>query len=85
MIEIKDLLSRFSKILQNGEGQKELVIEIIKEMTGISIESKNIKIKNSVIFLNIKPIYKNEIFFKKDKIFSKLKETLGKKSPNDFR
>ena len=85
MIEIKDLLGRFSNILQNGEGQKQLIQEVIKEITGLSVESENIKIKNATIFLNVKPIYKNEIFLKKDKIFSKLKETLGQKAPKDFK
>lgn len=85
MIEIKDLLGRFSGLLQKGEGRKELIIENIKEATGILIESKDITINNGTIFLNIKPIYKNEIFLKKEKIFSKLKETLGKKSPSSFR
>ena len=85
MIQIKDLLGKFSKILETGEGSKQLVLEVIREVTGILIETKDIKIKNGVIYLDIKPIYKNEIFLKKDQIFSKLKETLGKKSPQDFR
>jgi len=85
MIELKDLLGRFGKILETGEGSKQLVIGVIKDTTGILIETKNIKIKNGTIFLNIKPIYKNEIFIKKEKIFLKLKETLGQKSPKDFR
>jgi len=85
MIEIKDLLAHFSNILQNGEGQKQLIQETIKEVTNISIESENIQIKNGTIFLNIKPIYKNEIFLKKEEIFYKLKETLGKKAPSNFR
>ena len=85
MIEIKDLLERFSGLLKNSEGKKVFIQETIKEFTGISINSEDIKIKNGILFLNIKSIYKNEIFFKKDKIFSKLKETLGKKAPSDFR
>ena len=85
MIELKDLLGRFGKILETGEGSKRLVVEVIKDDTGILIESEKIKIKNGTIFLNIKPIYKNEIFLKKEKIFSKLKETLGQKAPKDFK
>ena len=48
------------------------------------IAGKDIKIKNSTVYLNIKPIYKNEILLKKDKIFLKLKESLGKKSPSNI-
>ena len=51
----------------------------------VSINNKDVKLKNGTIFLNIKPIYKNEIFLKKDEIFFKLKGVLGKKAPIDFR
>jgi hypothetical protein len=85
MIEIKDLLARFSNLLQNNEGKKLLIQEAIKKETGILIESKNIKIKNGVIFLDIKPIYKNEIFLKQNEIFLELQKLLGKKTPQDIR
>ena len=85
MIEIKDLLLRFDSLLLKGEGKKEFVKEAIKEATGISVDSKDIEFKNGTLCLNIKPIYKNEIFLKKEEIFLKLKETLGKKSPQNFR
>jgi hypothetical protein len=82
MIEIKDLLLRFQNILLSEEVKKESIKNIISEVINFPIKSEDIKIKNNIIYLNIKPIYKNEISFKKDKIFSKLEEVLGKKSPN---
>lgn len=86
MLEIKDLLSRFSRIILSGEGRKQAIKEALFEATGIIVETKNISIKNNVIYLNIKPIYKNEIFFKKDKIFEKLKDKIGEnRIPEDFR
>jgi hypothetical protein len=81
MIEIKDLLLRFENLLLGEEKKKEYIKNAISEIIGVQIESQDIKIKNGTIFLNIKPIYKNEIFLKKELIFSKLKEALGKKSP----
>lgn len=85
MIEIKDLLLNFKNVLISESLKKEEIHRIIFEETKIDIKNEDIKIKNGTIFLNIKPIYKNEILLKKDKIFSKLKETLGKKSPKDFK
>jgi hypothetical protein len=85
MIELKDLLLNFKSILVSENSKKEEVCRIISEEIKLDLKSEDIQIKNGVIFLNIKPIYKNEIFLKKDQIFSKLKESLGKKSPNDFR
>jgi hypothetical protein len=85
MIEIKDILARFDALLLKGEGKLDLVREIISSTIGVEIKKEEIKIKNNIIYLNIKPIYKNEIFLKKEKIFAKLKETLGKKFPEKIR
>lgn len=85
MIEIKDLLLRFNNILLSEEIKKETIKNIISEVIKISIKKESIEIKNGVIYLDIKPIYKNEIFLKRDKIFSLLKESFGKKSPQDLR
>lgn len=85
MIEIKDLLARFSNILLSEEGKKEVVRSIISEVIGVQIKSEDMKIKNGTIYLNIKPIYKNEIFLKQEQILLKLKESLGKKTPQNIR
>jgi hypothetical protein len=85
MIEIKDLLLNFKNILVSEGSKKEEICRIISEEIKVDLKAEDIQIKNGTIFLDIKPIYKNEIFFKKDKIFSKLKEAFGKKAPSDFR
>ena len=77
MIEIKDLLSKFNKILSSSEVRKQVIGEVLLEVVGLEINSKKIKIKNNIVYLDIKPIYKNEIFLKKEKIFNLLKEKLG--------
>ena len=85
MIEIKDFLLRFGDILLSEEIKKEAVRNVISKTIRMPIKKEDIKIKNGTIYLNIKSIYKNEIFLKRDKIFSLLKETLGRKSPQDIR
>ena len=45
MIEIKDLLLKFSHLLTSGEAQKETIRSIISEAIGIQIKSEDIKIK----------------------------------------
>jgi hypothetical protein len=85
MIEIKDLLSRFSELLLGEEGKKETVRSVISSVINTDIKSEDIKIKNNIIYLNIKPIYKNEILLKQDQIFLKLKEALGRKTPESIR
>ena len=85
MIEIKDLLSRWSKILSSEESQAETIREIISSVVGVDIKSGDIKIKKDTVFLNIKPIYKNEIFLKRDKIDVLLEQAFGVRSPQDIR
>jgi hypothetical protein len=85
MIEIKDLLSRFNNILISEEGKKETLRKIISEIIGVEIKSEDIKIKNGTVYLNLKPIYKNEIFIKQNKILLKLQESFGKKTPTALR
>ncbi len=85
MIEIKDLLLKSSYALLGEEIKIESIKNTIKEVLGVSIESKDIKIKNGTIFLNIKPIYKNEVLIKKEEILSKIHQVLGKKAPQHIR
>lgn len=85
MIELKDLLVRFSNILLSEEVKKESIRKTISEVIGVQIKNQDIKIKNNIIYLNIKPIYKNEVFLKQEQIFLRLKENLGKKTPQNIR
>ena len=85
MIEIKNLLVKFNKILLSEEAKKEFIKNAISEIIGIQIKNQDIQIKNNIIYLNIKPIYKSEILLKQDKIFLKLKEFFGKKTPTALR
>jgi len=84
MIEITGLLLRFSNLLFSEEAKKNSIIDVLHQIVGLQIKPEDVKIKNNVIYLNIKPIYKNEVFLNKNKIFSKLKEKLGKKTPLDI-
>lgn len=85
MIEIKDLLTRFNKLLLSKEGQTDTIRNVISEIIKVNIKKEDIKIKNNIIYLNIKSIYKNEILIKQDKILLKLKEILGSKIPENIR
>jgi hypothetical protein len=85
VIEIKDLLLKFNRILLSEEIKKELIQEVILKTIKIPIKKEEIKIKNGTVFLKIKPIYKNEIFINRDKIFLEMEKVFGKKMPKDFR
>ncbi|MCX6754995.1 MAG: hypothetical protein NT068_00440 [Candidatus Nomurabacteria bacterium] len=85
MIELKDLLGKYNDLFFSGSFKKDTIRTIISEEIGFEIKSEDIEIKNGTVQLNIKPIYKNEIFMKQEKILAKLTENLGKKAPQDIR
>ena len=64
MLEIKDLLLNFRNILLLQEDKEEIIIKIILEITNLQLKKENFHVKNGVLYLNTKPLYKNEIFIK---------------------
>jgi hypothetical protein len=85
MIEIKDLLIKFSNLLISEEIKKALVADTISSVIGIQIKTEDVKIKKGTVYLNIKPIYKNEVFLRQDEISEKLSVALGKNYPKEIR
>lgn len=85
MIEIKDLLYKFKNILFLKEERKKIIIQIILEITKLKLKTEEIEVKNGILYLNIKSIYKNEIFIKQDKILLEFKKILNKKAPIEIR
>lgn len=85
MLEIKNLLLKFGNFLISEELKKETARKVIFEITQIQLQKDEIEIRNGEIFLKIKPIYRSEIFLKKDQILSELKKTLGKRAPQTLR
>lgn len=79
MHSIADLLERFKGILNTESSKKETIIIIIKEQTGISIKNNEFEVKNGLLRLNTKPIYRNEVVIKKDKILPKFIQAFGEK------
>jgi hypothetical protein len=85
MIEIKDLLGHWSDRILSEEIKIESLRSIISETIGIPVKKEDLRIKKNVIFLNAKPIYKNEVFIKKEVILSKLEKKFGKRTPRNIR
>lgn len=85
MIEIKDLLLKSHHTILSRESEVSSIRSIISITIGVQIKSEEIKVQNGTIYLDIKPIYKNEIFLKKEEILLKIQELLGKKSPQGIR
>jgi len=84
MIEVKNLLLKFNNLFFFENFKINIIQKIIFDVVNLKINKEDIKIKNNLIYLNIKPIYKNEILFKKDLILIKLEKILNKKSPKNI-
>ncbi len=72
MIEIKDLLAKYEKLLFSEESKRESVRQAVSETIGVSLKPEDIRIKNGTVYLDLKPIYKNELLLKKEKILEKI-------------
>jgi hypothetical protein len=85
MIEIKDLLARFEHILLGEDVKIDSILQTLRKVAGVKIERKDIKIKNNIIYLDTKPIYKNQIFLKKEQIAEELEDIFGTNAPKEVR
>lgn len=84
MRSIQDLLERFKSILDTEDSKKENIIKIIEENTSIVVSAGDVDVKKGKLFLKVKPIYRNAILLKKDKILEDLKQSFGDKYIQDI-
>lgn len=84
MVELKSLLARFELILLDEEAKKEAIVTALKKVTGIDISKQSIEIRGGDVHLRVKPLYKSEIFLKKEEIMHELALALGQRSPKNI-
>lgn len=73
MRNLSSLLGRLSKVLNEDSSRKELVINTIKEKTGILLNSGQIFIKDGNLEIKASPAANNEIRLKEEDIRKELK------------
>ena len=74
MFDIAKYLEKFKVMGNSRHFSRNLVVETIQTVCGITLDPKNIEIKDGLVRIQSKPIIKNEIFLKKAKILTLLKE-----------
>lgn len=77
MKDLSELLSKF-KLIPNPKKEKELVLEVISEFTGVLLNTDDVEIQNSVIRLTCHPLIKSKIYLHKQEIMSKINVVLEK-------
>ena len=75
--KIADYLLKFRKLQIPEKAIRIEIVRNIQTITGISLEENTVKIHNSTIFLEVNPLIKNEIFYKKREIIDSCKKRSG--------
>lgn len=74
MKNIGSLLERLSKILNKDQAIKNSVIEAIKKMTGVTLSSESVELKEGILHISSFPAALNEIRLKEERIKDELRE-----------
>lgn len=74
MFDIAKYLEKFKILSFSRDSLRNIVAETIKEFCKTEIDLKNIDIKEGIARISERPIIKSEIFLKKEKILSSVRE-----------
>lgn len=85
MPEISELLARFENILGGKRLQKQKISQLIKDITGINIDTESITFNAGVLSIKAKPIIKNELLLKKEEILISLRNNVVGINISDIR
>ncbi len=72
MFDIAKYLEKFKALSQSRDFLRNSVSEAVKEICNIEIDPKKIVVKDGIARISEKPIIKNEIFMKKQRILENL-------------
>lgn len=73
MFNISIYLDKFKDLDLKSSSLKKIITDSISKFVKINIDKNNIKIKNKIIYLNVNPVVKNELFINKISIINDLK------------
>jgi hypothetical protein len=71
---ITELLGKFSDILKDSEGKKEVIGTILNKYLPHPLSKEKYTIKNDVLMVNASPLVKNELFIHSKKILEDLEK-----------
>ncbi len=75
MFNISDFLAKFQKMNQAGLATRDAAAKVLSDVLGIPVLSKDIKIKNSTLYLlGGSSVLKSQLFIKKQELLTLLKE-----------
>jgi hypothetical protein len=69
---ITDLLGKFSEILKDSEGKKEVIESVLQKWVKNKIPKERYKIQKSILVFTVSPLVKNELYMHKKEILEEL-------------
>jgi len=79
MFNISNYLSKFKSVLVSNKISKDVVSSIIKDVSRVTVDPKNVTIKSGVVYIKASPAVKSTLFVHKELILKKIKETSDNK------
>jgi hypothetical protein len=73
MLEISNFLSKFLNLEKDNNTKLAIILETIKQTTGLELSREMLEIKGDNLKLNCNPVFRNEIFMHRSQIEDSLK------------
>ncbi len=73
MDNLSFFLKKFQKIIGDKSEEKIAIKEAVKTFCNLDLDIKGIKIRDGNVLLSVSPVFRSEIFLKKQKILPYLK------------
>jgi hypothetical protein len=68
------LLAKYKEKLDQIDSDRKSIIEVIKEITGLSVHEKEFEIRNHILYLHIHSAKRQIVYFKKDELLAALQQ-----------
>lgn len=73
MLDISNFLQKFLKLEKDNNLKLSIILDVIKQVTGIELSKAMLEIKGDNLKINCNPVFRNEIFMHQSEIEDLLK------------
>lgn len=84
MNNLNQFLKIFEGYLDTEEGANAVIVEVFRDVLGVSFQSEDIKRGEFSLFLDTHPVIKNEVLLNKEKLLLALKKKTGRSFDSIF-
>jgi hypothetical protein len=85
MQNIADLLRRYRNIRPPDAAVKKIVIEVVQKSLGIELHRISVSVIRGVVYIDVNPTIKSELFIHKEKILQEVQKEVGVENIKEIR